>query len=213
MPCRRSSTPATTGRRSACRTRTARCVSFGTNDNANVSTDPLHLLGNNDNGLDENDRRHALSWSSVLTLKWDIQVAAIISLRTGNPWEINAGVELDGYTADRTERPSGLVKSAGGWESQANLDIINAFRAGRNLAPITMQQLTLGSGDRLLDLRLTKSIKLGGAKRLDLFIEGYNVTNAVNYENPAGAITSASFAIRTVARDARQVQWGTKFTF
>jgi hypothetical protein len=187
--------------------------SFGTNDNANVSTDPLHLLGNDDNGLDENDRRHALSWSSVFSFKWDIQLAAIISLRSGNPWEINAGVDLDGYTADRTERPPGLVKNAGGWESQANLDIINAFRAGRKLAPITMEQLTLGSGDRLLDLRLTKSIALGVAKRIDLFIEGYNVTNAVNYETPTGAITSGSFAIRTVARDARQIQWGLKFSF
>jgi len=187
--------------------------SEGTNDNANVSTDPLHLLGNDDRGLDENDRRHALSASAILDLPWRIQLSAIISLRTGNPWEVNAGVDLDGYTADRTERPSGLVKSAGGTESETNLAIINAFRATRKLAPITMEQLTRGSGDKLLDLRLTKSIGLGGAKRADLFIEAYNLTNAVNYENPTGAITSASFAIYTVAKDARQIQWGVKFIF
>ena len=191
----------------------AKMTSDGTNDNANVSTDPLHLLGNNDNGLDENDRRHALSWSSMFTLPFGVQLSAIVSLRTGNPWEINAGVDLDGYTADRTERPSGLPKNAGGTKSQANLDIINAFRASRKLAPITMGQLTQGSGDKLLDIRLTKSINIGGTRRVDLFIEGYNVLNTVNYEPPSGAIASASFAIRQSARDPRQIQWGAKIVF
>jgi len=35
----------------------------------------------------------------------------------------------------------------------------------------------------------------------------------VNYEPPTGSMASASFAIRTVARDARQIQWGAKFVF
>ncbi len=188
-------------------------ISDGTNDNANVSTDPLGLLGNDDRGLDENDRRHAVSWSSMFALPYGIQLSTIVSLRTGNPWEINAGVDLDGYTSDRTERPSGLVKNAGGTESQASLDIINAFRATRKLPSITMDQLTQGSGDKLLDIRLTKSIKLRGSQRADLFIEAYNVLNAVNYEPPSGSLSSTSFAVRTVARDARQIQWGAKFVF
>jgi hypothetical protein len=188
-------------------------ISDGTNDNANVSTDPLGLLGNNDRGLDENDRRHAVSWSSMFALPYGIQLSTIVSLRTGNPWEINAGIDLDGYTSDRTERPAGLVKNAGGTESQANLDIINAFRATRKLPSITMDQLTQGSGDKLLDIRLTKSIKLHGSQRADLFIEAYNVLNAVNYEPPSGALSSTSFAVRTAARDARQIQWGAKFVF
>jgi len=191
----------------------AKMISNGTNDNANVNTDPLGRLHNDDNGLDENDRRHALSFSATFFLPWDIQVAPIISLRTGNPWEINAGVELDGYTGDRTERPTGLAKNAGGIKSQANLDIINAFRATRNLAPISMDALTQGSGDKLVDIRVNKAFRLGASQRLDLFFEAYNLFNAVNYENPSGAIASASFAIRTVAKDARQVQWGLKFTF
>ncbi len=188
-------------------------ISDGTNDNANVSTDPLGLLGNDDRGLDENDRRHAVSWSSMFSLPYGIQLSAIVSLRTGNPWDVYAGIDLDGYTSDRTERPTGLVKNAGGSASQSSLDIINAFRATRKLAPITMDQLTQGSGDKLLDIRLTKSFSLGGSRRADLFIEGYNVFNTVNYEPPSGSMSSASFAIRTAARDARQVQWGAKFAF
>jgi hypothetical protein len=46
-----------------------------------------------------------------------------------------------------------------------------------------------------------------------VFLEAYNLLNAVNYENPSGAITSGSFATYTTARDARQIQWGARLQF
>ena len=54
---------------------------------------------------------------------------------------------------------------------------------------------------------------LAAATSLDLFFEAYNLFNAANYENPIGNMSSTSFAIRTVARDPRQLQWGVRFTF
>jgi hypothetical protein len=190
----------------------ARSISDGTNDNANTSTDPWHTFGNDDRGLDENDRRHALSWTSIVQLPYDVQMSAIVSLRTGNPWDITAGQDLngDGINSDRS---AGLVKNAGGWESDTNLAIVNAYRATRGRAPITMDQLTLGSGDQLMDLRLMKGIRLAPQARIDLFFEAYNLLNHANYENPSGNMSSASFAVRTVARDPRQLQWGARFTF
>ncbi len=192
----------------------AKMISDGTNDNANVGSDPLGKLNNDDRGLDENDRRHALSLSAIFALPYGVQLSTIVSLRTGNPWDVRTGVDLDGYPdSGRQDRPTGLVKNAGGTESQASLDIVNAYRASRKLAPITMDQLTQGNGDKLVDLRLSKSFKLGGSKRADVFLEGYNILNTVNYEAPSGVMTSASFAVRTVARDARQIQWGARFVF
>jgi hypothetical protein len=76
-----------------------------------------------------------------------------------------------------------------------------------SLAPITMDQFALGSGDRWLDLRLTKPIQLRGAKRAELFFEGYNVLNAKNHEPPSGVMTSSSFASLQSARDARPLQF------
>jgi hypothetical protein len=190
----------------------ARSISDGTNDNANSSTDPWHTFGNDDRGLDENDRRHALSWSSIFPLPYGVQVSAIVSLRTGNPWDIQAGQDLNGDGVN-SDRPAGLVKNAGGWASDANLAIVNAYRATRRSAPITMDQLTQGSGDRLVDVRLMKQVKLTALSHLDLFFEAYNLFNWVNYENPSGNMSSASFATRTVARDPRQLQWGARFSF
>ena len=76
-----------------------------------------------------------------------------------------------------------------------------------------MDQLTQGSGDRLIDLRLMKRLAIGVQSRVDLFFEAYNLLNAVNYENPSGNMSSTIFAVRTVARDPRQLQWGARFSF
>ncbi len=190
----------------------AKAISDGTNDNASFNTDPWNTFGNDDNGLDENDRRHALSVSTIVPLPWGVQVAAIVSLRTGNPWDITAGVDRDG-DGNNQDRPTGLVKNAGGREDANNLAIINDWRAFRRLPPITMEQLALTSGDEIVDLRMTKQFRFGPRLRVDGFLEAYNLLNEVNYENPSGVSTSASFATRTVAKDARQIQWGVRVQF
>ena len=191
----------------------ARSISDGTNDNANTSTDPWNTFGNNDRGIDENNRTHALSWSSIFQMPFGVQLSAIVSFRTGNPWNITAGQDLNGDGVN-VDRPAGLVKNAGGWASDANLAIINAYRVSRGRTPITIEQLTQDSGDRLVDLRLMKQLVLGRRhSRLDLFFEAYNLLNTVNYENPSGNLTSTSFAVRTVARDPRQLQWGARVSF
>ena len=190
----------------------SKAISDNTNDNASFSTDPWNTFGNDDRGLDENDRRQSLSVSVIAPLPWQIQVAGILSLRSGIPWDITAGVDLD-RDGNNQDRPAGLVKNSGGTESEGNLSIVNAFRQSRNLAPITMEQLTRNSHDFVVDLRATKQFTLGGTMRIDLFLEAYNLLNTVNFENPSGVITSGSFTTYTTARDARQIQWGARFQF
>ena len=190
----------------------SKAISDGTDDNAETSVDPWHVFGNDDRGLDENDRRHALTWSSIVQFPWNVQISAIVSLRSGNPWDITAGVDLDG-DGNRQDRPPGLAKNTGGSENAGTLAIINAFRAGRNLAPITMAQLGQTSAEKIVDIRATKRIPFAGRQRLDLFFEAYNLLNTVNYANPSGTLTSGSFAVRTAAGQERQIQWGARFSF
>lgn len=66
---------------------------------------------------------------------------------------------------------------------------------------------------------MTKSFRLG-SRRLELLIEGFNLTNRVNYRPPAGnpaeggaALIAPAFLVRTSARDARQIQWGARYLF
>ena len=51
--------------------------------------------------------------SVIAPLPWDIQLATIVSLRDGNPWDVTAGVDLD-RDGNNQDRPAGLVKNAGG---------------------------------------------------------------------------------------------------
>ncbi len=190
----------------------SKAISNGTNDNASTKSDPWNTFGNDDRGLDENDRRQALSVSVIAPLPLGIQLATIVSLRNGTPWDVIAGVDLD-RDGNNQDRPAGLQKNTGGTESETNLAIINAFRQSRNLAPISMEQLTRSSADRVVDLRATKMFNARGRKRFEVFLEAYNLLNTVNFENPSGAITSGSFATYTTARDARQIQWGARFQF
>ncbi len=170
----------------------AKAISNNTNDNASFNTDPWNTFGNDDRGLDENDRRQALSVSVIAPLPLGIQLATIVSLRNGNPWDITAGVDLD-RDGNNQDRPAGLVKNSGGKDSEGNL--------------------TRTSGDRVVDLRATKQFRFGSRLGFDVFLEAYNLLNSVNFENPSGAITSGSFTTYTTARDARQVQWGAPFQF
>ena len=65
-----------------------------------------------------------------------------------------------------------------------------------------------------MDLRLTRQVRLGGTRRVDLFIEGYNLTNHVNFNpNVTANMVSTSFLSRTTASDPRQIQWGFRFAF
>lgn len=190
----------------------AKAISDDTNDNASFNTDPWNTFGNDDRGLDENDRRQALSVSVIAPLPLGIQLATIVSLRNGNPWDITAGVDLD-RDGNNQDRPAGLQKNAGGTKSDTNLAIINTFRQSRSLAPITMDQLTRTSADRVVDLRATKQFVVRDRTRFEVFLEAYNLLNGVNFENPSGVITSGSFTAYTTARDARQIQWGARIQF
>jgi hypothetical protein len=100
-----------------------------------------------------------------------------------------------------------------------SLEAINAFRAARGRAPIDRSLLELDPY-RQLDVRLSKSLTINGNRRLELLVEGFNITNHVNlrppFGNPPGAgvpIIAPAFLIRTNAHAARQIQWGARFAF
>jgi hypothetical protein len=189
----------------------SKTISHGNDDNTGIISDPYHLLGNDDRGLDEENLPQALSWTSMINLPYGFQISTIVSLRKGPPWNITAGKDLTGDGDTSTQRPAGLVKFAGGQDSDFNLGIINAYRTSLKLPTVTMAQLTQGDGAEQLDLRLTRGFNIGERFRLDLFMEGYNVFNHANYAAPNGVISSPAFLIRSVALSPRQMQFGLRF--
>ena len=164
-------------------------------------------------GYQEGGHRHNIAVSGSTHLPWDLQISGIVRWLSGSPLTVQAGVDLDGDGQTQSDRPLGLPITVGMGDVASQLTLINAFRAGRNLPVIDGALLNLDPY-LSLDLRLTRQVRLGGTRRVDLFIEGYNLTNHVNFNpNVTANMVSTSFLSRTSASDPRQIQWGLRFAF
>jgi hypothetical protein len=162
-------------------------------------------------GYNFSDNRHNLSISSTQALPWGFQVSTIARYISGVPISVSSGVDLDGDGSTNGDRPRGLPITVGRGNVAEQLRIINEYRATRNLAPFTIDRIKLNPF-RSIDLRSTKTLQLGDRK-LDIFLEAYNVLNWVNKTGGSGNISLASFFLPTGALDARQVQWGARYSF
>jgi len=70
-----------------------------------------------------------------------------------------------------------------------------------------------GPGFASTDLSLFKNVELGGARRIQLRIEAFNLFNQAHFNNPSGAINTANFGKITSAQDGRVMQLGIKYLF
>jgi hypothetical protein len=171
-------------------------------------------------GYNPSDQRHNLAAAATVALPWKVQLSGILKLVSGSPVKVQAGIDLDGDESPAGDLPPGIPVTVGRERVDQSLAAINALRALVRLGPIDKSLLALDPY-RTLDLRLMKKIGLRGARQIEILIEGFNVTNAVNFRPPvAGAqpeaglsINTAAFLQRTAARDARQIQWGARYRF
>ena len=165
-------------------------------------------------GYSPSDQRHNLTLAASLAFPGEINVSGILKLISGSPVLVQAGSDLDGDGSQMGDRPPGLRITVGRGDVAEQLRLINQFRAGINRPAIDASLLDLDPY-RTLDFRITKVFRIGGRRRIELLLEAFNVTNYVNYV-PAAAnrsMNSPIFLAPTLARDARQVQWGARFSF
>ena len=144
-------------------------------------------------------------------LPWQSQISVITQLISGYPKAANSGLDLDGDGASN-DRPPGLPVTVGRGDPERDLQMINDFRAARALAPFTMDVLKLYSF-KSINLRATKVLPISAGRRLEFFLEAFNITNFVNRTGGGSNIRLATFGIPTGATDARQMQWGARFSF
>jgi len=64
-----------------------------------------------------------------------------------------------------------------------------------------------------VDLRLSRAFRLGGDRSLQLIVEAFNITNAVNFNSYNGNEQSALFKQATQALNPFQAQLGIRFDF
>jgi hypothetical protein len=163
-------------------------------------------------GYNPTDTPHNLSVAASTSLPLKFQVSGVFRMLSGGPLAVTSGVDLDGDLNTQGDRPRGLPPVVGRGDVEQQLAIINAYRATRGQLPVD-PALLKPDPIFVLDLRITKVFPVGNRRRLEAFLEGYNVSNYVTLTGGSSNMGLASFLIRTGARDARQVQWGGRFVF
>ena len=158
------------------------------------------------------DTPHNLSIAASTSLPLGFQVSGVFRAISGGPRPVSAGVDLDGDLNVSNDRPAGLPQFIGRDDVESQVAIINAFRTGRGLAAINADLIKIDPVIDL-DLRLTKSLQLPNRRRLEFFLESYNLTNHTTLYGGNSTMVSSSFGIRTSALDARQTQWGARVVF
>jgi hypothetical protein len=181
----------------------------------------------NSHAFNPTDTPHnfSIAWSTV-PLPGKVELSGVFRAISGGPLPDYAGIDLNGDQITGNDLPAGLPQTVGRGNVSQQLQTINAYRANPctfvyySVVPCSAQPLAPISADALkiynvidLDLRLTKSIHFGERRRLDLFFEGYNVTNHVTKFGGNQNINSAAFLVPTTALDPRQLQWGVRFVF
>jgi hypothetical protein len=161
------------------------------------------------------DRRHRFVFSGITTaLPYDLQFSSVLSLGSSRPFDIRAGRDLN-RDGDFSDRPPGVTRDQGC--RGLDLGAINSFRQiNGGLAPVT----EVGCQGRVsLDVRLSKSIRFSGARRLEVFFEIFNLTNAENLEHAQGQAIqtdqalSATFGKAILAGAPRQAALAGRFLF
>ena len=163
-------------------------------------------------GYNTSDTPHNLVFSGSAALPFGIQLSGIVRYLSGGPKKVAAGTDLDGDLNAVGDRPRGLSPTVGRGDVGQQLAMINEYRISQGFPAVSAELLELNPF-RQLDMRATKVLNVGGRGRLELFLEAFNLANFVNLTGGGSSMRTSSFLIRTGAADARQIQWGARYSF
>jgi hypothetical protein len=151
------------------------------------------------------DRHHTVTLSGRIETPWvrGLTFGAIYRAMSGQPFTIvNSNVDADRNNILADPVPAGTYSGNG----PNAITVEN--KGGRNGA--------YGPDFAQLDLRAGYRVRTGSARTLDLFLEIFNATNRVNFNNPTGDMRNANFLVPTSLLGGgfpRQYQIGARFGF
>ena len=178
------------------------------------------------------DRTHSLTFSGIFIMDYfrdskplvkallnDWTVSAIVTLQSGTPLTIGAGVDrnFDGLTNDRADingdpelggnRPRDVAIEQ--WFDTTVFSLPAIGNDGNS-----KRSIVDGPGYRNVDLGVFREMKLVGQTRLQFRVEATNVFNFVNLVNPGTNLSApATFGKIRSARDMRRIQLGARVSF
>jgi carboxypeptidase family protein/TonB-dependent receptor-like protein len=164
---------------------------------------PIGFNSDDERGPSLQDQRHRLVLSGLYVLPADVQVSSILTVGSGRPFNILAGVDLNGDGDGGTQSPD---------------------RARTNPTdPSTSVERNAGNlpTQATIDLRISRRFPLGGRSNVDAIFEIFNLTNRTNYTEVNNIFGTGAFPDSplptygqfTQAAAPRQVQLAFKVNF
>jgi outer membrane receptor protein involved in Fe transport len=197
----------------------------------NYPHDPLKPLASWDFGPTPDDERHHITISGIANLPYGIEAAPILQFGSARPYDINSGYDIlglgSGYS-DPVIVPNSDPKAYKAYADAGDgkTDPGDGARARADLSAGTAHIVPYDTlrGDPIfeLDARISKNLKLGEGRRLQLSFQGFNLTNRANYGNNFSYVISAAnfgkaagFENPTSSSTAQAFkgEFGARFTF
>jgi hypothetical protein len=168
-----------------------------------------------DLGPSRGDRRHALVTSAAVLLPGDVTLGTIWALRSSMTFSARAGRDIngDGIISDYVP---GTSRNQG--NRTLDLSLVNAWRGVNGLAPVSASQIDTNAYNSL-DLRASKTFRLGGVRKLELIAQLFNVLGHDNLLPPASTsgwvenALSDSFGRILTANNRQQAEFAVRFVF
>ncbi len=165
---------------------------------------PIGFDPNSERGPSLQDQRHRLVLSGLYVAPYDINISSIITVGSGRPYNILAGVDLNGDGDGGTIPGPDRARTA-------PADPLSSL--GRNSGTLPSQAT--------VDLRVNKRIAFGGRNSIDAIVEVFNLFNRANFtdvNNIFGPLAypsspSPTFGQFQRAGSPRQVQLAVKINF
>ncbi|MCC7243716.1 MAG: TonB-dependent receptor [Acidobacteria bacterium] len=165
-------------------------------------------------GPSNGERRHAVVASGSVLLPYDVTLGLVWTARTPLPWNATAGrdINADGFNTDLVP---GTTRNSG--SRTLDLAAVNAYRQAIGRVPIPESQID-SSRINLLDMRVSKAIRLGGDRKVDLVAQLFNALNTKNLQGQygGGRVTNASsdaFGRIQTARPGRQAELAVRLSW
>ena len=178
-------------------------------------TDSANING--DVGPNNNDRRNTLVASGTVQAPVGIMLSGVFTYRSTMPFSATSGNDNNGDAAVTDYVPGTTRNVFNRGNNQAELDLVNAWRALNRLGPIPLSQLNTNEYYDL-DLRASKQVSVGGGKKVELSLNLFNALNRTNllFNVNSSIITnslSPAFGKINSAYPKRQAQVAVRFTF
>jgi hypothetical protein len=157
-----------------------------------------------------NDVRHRLNTSLNNQIVRNLLVSFNVNANTADPYNLLTGRDDDGNGVFN-DRPGGIGRNTLRASGQTTINMFVAYQFGfGRRAPLPPGIGVFGGGGSAT----VRTFDQGTARyRLQIFVTGQNLTNAVNYVGYSGTLTSPFFGRPTAVREMRKIDVGLGLNF